>query len=100
MVLIMKDNYFRYIVNGKESYYKILISDKKYLINKLKPTYYISHQDNKAYLLENEIKNKVNIIFNIEGIIEFFNMDINNPGKFYRTNLNEWKQIRRSSNEI
>lgn len=69
-------------------------------ILEIKSGYYLSHQDDKGFILGKEIETKVFVIFEVNGICEFFKIDEQNCNKFYSLKLKEWKNIRRSKNEI
>ena len=71
----------------------------KYLIE-IKSNYYVSHQDDKAFKLRDQIDDNVFIIFNIEGICEFFDIVNIKPKQLYSKKLKEWKLIRRTKHEI
>lgn len=67
-------------------------------IIEIKSDYYLSHQDDKAFLLKEDFNN-VYVIFNVEGICEFFKIE-KHPKKLYKEKLKEWKLIRRTKDEI
>lgn len=71
----------------------------KYLIE-IKSNYYISHQDDKAFRLKEQISDTVFVIFNVEGICEFFDIKDIKPKQLYNKKLKEWKSIRRMKHEI